>query len=116
VSRPHFFQASILFAAALLAQAAFGQGRGGATTPPPSGNPGTGGTAPGNSPTTTRNPTTPGQPTNPSPTIQQPIFLSGRVMLEDGTAPSESLVIERVCSGRPRADALRRRRWKLPSC
>ena len=32
--------------------------------------------------------------------IPQPIFISGRVMLEDGTAPPDSAVIETVCSGR----------------
>ena len=32
-------------------------------------------------------------------TIPQPIFLSGRVMMEDGTPPSEPLVIETVCNG-----------------
>ncbi|MCX6629285.1 MAG: tetratricopeptide repeat protein [Candidatus Solibacter sp.] len=31
--------------------------------------------------------------------IPQPIFVSGRVMLEDGTAPTDSVVIETVCNG-----------------
>jgi tetratricopeptide (TPR) repeat protein len=31
-------------------------------------------------------------------------MVSGRVMLEDGTAPSDSVVIERVCNGNPRAE------------
>jgi tetratricopeptide (TPR) repeat protein len=34
----------------------------------------------------------------------QPIFVSGRVMLEDGTAPTESVAIERVCSGSPHTE------------
>lgn len=33
------------------------------------------------------------------PEMQRPIFLSGKVVLEDGTPPPESVVIERVCSG-----------------
>jgi tetratricopeptide (TPR) repeat protein len=36
--------------------------------------------------------------------MQQPIFISGRVMLEDGTAPSEPVVIETVCGTTPRAE------------
>lgn len=46
----------------------------------------------------------PGQnPNDPSrfPDLQQnrPIYLSGRVMLEDGTPPPDSVTIERVCNG-----------------
>jgi len=37
--------------------------------------------------------------------MQRPIFLSGRVMMEDGTPPPESVVIERVCNGLPRPEA-----------
>lgn len=33
------------------------------------------------------------------PEMARPIFLSGKVVLEDGTPPPESVVIERVCSG-----------------
>ena len=34
-----------------------------------------------------------------------PVFVSGRVMLEDGTAPTESVAIERVCaSGSPHTE------------
>lgn len=36
---------------------------------------------------------------------QRPIFLSGKVMLEDGTPPPESVVIERVCNGQVRPEA-----------
>jgi len=32
------------------------------------------------------------------------MFLSGRVLLEDGTPPTESVVIERVCSGSPHSE------------
>jgi TolA-binding protein len=31
-------------------------------------------------------------------------MVSGRVMLEDGTAPTDSVLIERVCNGNPRAE------------
>ncbi|MDX1984255.1 MAG: tetratricopeptide repeat protein [Bryobacteraceae bacterium] len=38
------------------------------------------------------------------PDMQRPIFLSGKVVLEDGTAPMEQVVIERVCNGQPRPE------------
>jgi len=37
--------------------------------------------------------------------MQRPLFLSGRVMMEDGTPPPDSVVIERVCNGIPRPEA-----------
>ena len=36
--------------------------------------------------------------------MQRPIFLSGRVMMDDGTPPQESVLIERVCNGNPRPE------------
>jgi len=36
--------------------------------------------------------------------MQQPIFVSGRVLMEDGTAPTESIAIERVCNGQPHTE------------
>ena len=36
--------------------------------------------------------------------MPQPIFISGRVLLEDGTAPTEQVVIERVCGGSPHSE------------
>ena len=39
------------------------------------------------------------------PDMQRPIFLSGKVMLEDGTPPPESVVIERVCNNVIRPEA-----------
>ena len=76
------------------------------TTPPP-GNTGT--------PTTPGRTTTPGtmDPTRQNPNDRmnrfpeqpRPIFLSGKVMLDDGTPPPDSVVIERVCNGNPRAEA-----------
>lgn len=41
----------------------------------------------------------------PWPELQRPIFLSGRVVLEDGTPPPEPVVIERICNGQPRPEA-----------
>lgn len=35
------------------------------------------------------------------PDFQRPVFLSGKVMMEDGTPPPEPVTIERVCNGRP---------------
>jgi tetratricopeptide (TPR) repeat protein len=64
---------------------------------------GGGGTSPGGSPG--RSGTTPTNvPVGPTP--QAPgvgLFLTGRVMLEDGTPPPESVTIERVCSSSARA-------------
>ncbi|MEX2264854.1 MAG: tetratricopeptide repeat protein [Bryobacteraceae bacterium] len=41
----------------------------------------------------------------PFPEMQRPIFLSGKVVLDDGTPPPDSVVIERVCNGQPRPEA-----------
>jgi len=81
---------------------------------------------PGPSPSPSPGPS-PGQPSTPSPgtrTPQQqqqpawddqsrtqfpetrrPIFLSGKVVLDDGTPPPDSVVIERVCNGIARPEA-----------
>ncbi len=102
-------------AAALLAQPGFGQRGGpGSTTGTGSTTGGAGagpttGTVPGVG--TTRNPNSiPNTIPNTNPTQPHvnlpPIFISGRVMLEDGTAPPQSATIERVCSsGQPHAEA-----------
>ncbi len=80
----------------------FTQGRGGGGGSTPAG----GGSSTTGSPTTTapspgRTPTipnTPTQPTNPQQGVPpQPIFLSGRVLLEDGTPPPETVTMESVC-------------------
>jgi tetratricopeptide (TPR) repeat protein len=77
-------------------------------------------TSPG--PTTTTPTPSPGRPTTPTmpsgrtqpsqneqqipfPEIARPIFLSGKVVLQDGTPPPESVVIERVCNGVVRPEA-----------
>src|ERR1700730_637518 len=92
------------------------QNRGGGTTP-------TGPTGPTGPGMGTPNPNTPGMtpgipnpnqypnnnpnnsPNNRFPDQQRPIFLSGKVMLDDGTPPPDSVTIERVCNGNPRAQA-----------
>lgn len=80
-----------------------GAGGGGGVTSP---TPGAGGGGNTTSPFPTR--TQPGQ--NPNDRMQfpdmgpRPIFISGKVMMDDGTAPSEQVVIERVCNGSPRPE------------
>jgi Tfp pilus assembly protein PilF len=57
---------------------------------------------------TTQPATLPGQPDfgqQRQPYEQRPIFLSGKVMLDDGMPPPESVIIERVCNGQPRPAA-----------
>lgn len=45
-------------------------------------------------------------PTQTMPQMEMPqvMFLSGKVMLDDGTPPTEPVTIERVCSGQPRPE------------
>jgi tetratricopeptide (TPR) repeat protein len=76
------------------------------------------GQAKGGSPagTGTTTPTTPTLPTTPSPTtttpttttpsyptMTRPLYVSGRVMTEDGTTPPSSVTIVRICNGVTRA-------------
>jgi tetratricopeptide (TPR) repeat protein len=67
-----------------------------------------GGSATGNTPNiggaNTRTPSITTPPGNNVPE-QRPIFISGKVALADGTAPSEPVKIERVCNGSPRLEA-----------
>ena len=44
-------------------------------------------------------------PTNSSSTLTRPVFLSGKVMFDDGTAPNGDIRIERVCGGSTRLEA-----------
>src|SRR6266700_2555458 len=103
------FRMFAVVAVAVIAPLGFSQGRGG--SPPATGG-GAGGASNG---TTTPGTTTtlPGNsiPVNPNPStttttggIPQTIPISGKVQLEDGTAPGETVVIERVCNGSPRAE------------
>jgi hypothetical protein len=69
-----------------------GTGAGGTT-----GGANTGGVTPGG-----RTPTIgqqPGQQTTQFPDMQRPIYLSGKVLMDDGTPPPEQVVVERVCNG-----------------
>jgi tetratricopeptide (TPR) repeat protein len=97
---------SILAIPALLAGSAFAQAKGGTTGAPAGGGTGTTGN-PSTGPTSRPTSNTPTQPTQPSQSpvnIPQPIFISGRVMLEDGTPPPEPAVIETVCNGNPHGE------------
>ena len=96
---------TLVAAGAILLPPAFGQSKGGSTAPPRGGT--TGGTGAGTTggsrtPTPTSQNPPPNQPQSTS--ITQPIFISGRVMLEDGTVPTGQVVIERVCNGNPHAE------------
>lgn len=89
---------------------AFGQK--GAPAPSRGAGVGVGSSVPGSTTPGTGFPNTPGRNTNNLPgtdqnrtnfpDTQRPIFLSGKVMLADGTAPTESVTIEKICSGNPR--------------
>jgi len=70
-------------------------------TPPPT----PGGNAPGSG-AGRLPPGTPGQPNGPATgSLNGGLYLSGNVMLDDGTSPPEPVTIERVCGGSPRAQA-----------
>jgi tetratricopeptide (TPR) repeat protein len=84
-----------VFALCLAAPLAFAQGGGGQT-----GGAG-GGSGTKSAPSIPRGSTTQRQP----PQERRPIFLRGRVMLDDGTQPTERVAIERVCNGRVRREA-----------
>ena len=90
-----------------------------AQQPPPAGPPGGGGApapapnvptpsptpSPGRDPSRFPDPTQQQrQPQQTFPEMQRPIFLSGKVVTEDGTPPPEIVVIERVCNGQPRPE------------
>jgi tetratricopeptide (TPR) repeat protein len=94
---------------------------GGQTTPPGGGtsSPGGGGgnvpgggagnipsPSPGNIPGRSTQPTIPQTPTGqtPFPDIQRPIFLSGKVMMSDGSPVPDGIVIERMCGGNVRPE------------
>lgn len=97
--------AAVVFA---LLQPAFTQTKGSGST-----GSGTTGTTTGSGTTGTLPPLNTGNPnsttnstTNSSAgsLASPPIMVSGRVMLEDGAAPADSVVIERVCNGNARAE------------
>lgn len=52
----------------------------------------------------TSRPTTPSTQTqSPIPTMERPIYISGRVTLDDGTPPPESVRIQLTCTANPRS-------------
>jgi tetratricopeptide (TPR) repeat protein len=103
--------AGTLAAASAMAQAPGGAAPGGAPAGgAPAGGSTPGGTTPGGTGGTPGNrfPTT---PTNPQQTQQQqqptfdlprPVFLSGKVMMDNGSPVPPNIVIQRVCNGNPR--------------
>ena len=104
---PNFYVRAITIAAAgwllqpLLLQPGFGQNRGGGTptsTGTPTGATTTTGRTTNTSPNNSTNPN--GTSTSPPP----PIFVTGRVMIDDGTPLTEAVVIQRVCGGSPHAE------------
>ena len=101
VVRVFTFSSALIFTAAL----AFAQATAQAPSKPTTGAPSTG-TPTGTIglPNTTNSTGTNNNKTNTQPTYQPPIYLTGRVMLEDGTPPPESATIERVCGATTRAE------------
>jgi Flp pilus assembly protein TadD len=101
---------TVIAAGGLLLLPGFGQGRGGAAPPAGGSASGSGSTGTGSTGPVVKTPTIPINPsTNPTTTPQpntlpQPVYVSGRVMMEDGTPPGETVTIERVCGGNPRAE------------
>src|SRR5690242_15146540 len=97
---------SLVFGPNLLAQRGGAPGGGGNA-----GGAGAGGAGAGNVST---GPTAPSVGRFPTPSqpfpgtggeMQRPIFLSGRVLFDDGTKPTRDIVIQRVCVGNPHAEA-----------
>jgi tetratricopeptide (TPR) repeat protein len=78
-----------------------GQSKGGPATPTTGagGTGSTGGASAGR--TTSPSTNTPTNPATTSPTVNipRPIFVNGRVMLEDGSPPAQPVAIETVCNG-----------------
>ncbi|MBZ5618006.1 MAG: tetratricopeptide repeat protein [Acidobacteriia bacterium] len=101
---------AVVAAGGLFLLPGFGQGRGGVTPPAGGGSSGSTGTPPGTvgpgiGTTTPTIPTNPTPSTNPQPTtLPQPIYITGRVLTEDGNPPTETVTIERVCGGSPHAE------------
>src|SRR5579872_1201027 len=53
---------------------------------------------------TTTPPTTGNNPSTPTDLGNRGLYLSGKVQMDDGTAPPQSIVIERVCGGYRKAE------------
>ena len=86
----------------LIPMAVIGQSSGG-TTAPTTGNGSTSGSSAGGGATlgrtTTPSPTTTSPTGTPTANTPRPIFVTGRVTMEDGTAPPGAAVIETACNG-----------------
>jgi tetratricopeptide (TPR) repeat protein len=61
--------------------------------------------SPGRTPQQQQQPAWDDQSRTQMPEMRRPIFLSGKVVLDDGTPPPDSVVIERVCNGVARPEA-----------
>jgi tetratricopeptide (TPR) repeat protein len=97
----------VFAAAVFLLTPAFSQIKGGTTSAPVGGSTttgtGTGTTSiPGRNTPSITNPQQ--APQNTPQNMPMPVPISGRVMVDDGTPPPETVVIERVCNGTPRAE------------
>ena len=75
-------------------------GQTGGTTPKP----GAGTPSPTPSPSPTRSPTPGSTQQTTDSTLSRTVFISGKVVMEDGTPPPESVVIERSCGSTRRAE------------
>src|SRR5882724_5718504 len=67
------------------------------------GRPGTG-TPGGSRPSTPSNTAPTTRPTNPMPEIDRSVFVSGKVVLPDGSPVTESVSIESICTSRKRIE------------
>lgn len=80
---------------------------GGANNPSGANTPGginTPGSIPGNNRNTTTNYPNSGIYSPSNPEAGRPIFLSGRVLMDDGSKPSSDITIQRVCNGNPHTE------------
>lgn len=117
---PTFSAAVLAIGLAVSAAPVIGQQGGQAPAPPSGGNTGGGGAGAGGgggTRTPTPSPSPAPRPRQPDfgqeqqqqrqtfPEVRQPIYLSGRVLLDDGTPPAETVIIESVCSGVVRQQA-----------
>jgi tetratricopeptide (TPR) repeat protein len=91
---------SVAVSMVFVLQPAQGQKPGGGAAPGAGG----GTTARKTSPTPSTSPDTTRQPVYPADTLNRGLFLSGKVQMDDGTPPPESVVIERNCNGYSRAE------------
>jgi TolA-binding protein len=104
---PRKFVRAFTFSTALILPVAAGwaQTTGGAPPKPPTtgGTTSTGGigTTPSNIPSTNN---TNGTSKNQAPNYSPPFYVTGRVLLEDGSPPPEPVTIERLCNGQSHAE------------